>query len=552
MPDPVILVAVDDASVCEELQTALQRRFAPDYEVLGGESGWATAQLATLAEAGRDVALVLAATELPAAGIGGVELLTGVRRQHPQARRLLLVDRGRWRGHPIREAMVLGQVDSYVFVPWALPEPWLYLPVTESLADWERSRPAEQVAATIVGEPESRRAYELRDIFSRAAIPYEFLDFESDEGAAVLAQHGGSQPDLPLLLMHPSSVLTDPSDVEIVEQLGFVSAPPEGECDVAVLGAGPSGMSAAVYATSEGLRTVMVTPGVPGGQAGTSSMIRNYLGFPRGLAGTELTNRAVEQAWLFGTEMVLADQAVGLAADGRHRLVTTRRGRLRARAVVLATGVDWRRLEVPSLEAFFGVGVFYGAAVSEADAMTGRQVVVVGGGNSAGQAAIHLAKRASGVTIAVRGPSLAETMSDYLIREIDASPRISLRRNTEVVDAAGRGRLESLVLRDNVTGSTETFAADALFVMIGAEPRTDWLDGVVARDAAGYVLTGADVPSTTWPLERPPTFLETSLPGVFAVGDVQHGSTKRVATSVGAGAMAIRLIHQYLQDQAGS
>ena len=277
-------------------------------------------------------------------------------------------------------------------------------------------------------------------------------------------------------------------------------------------------------------------------------MIRNYLGFPRGLAGTELTNRAVEQAWLFGTEMVLADQAVGLAADGRYRLVTTRRGRLRARAVVLATGVDWRRLEVPSLEAFFGVGVFYGAAVSEADAMTGRQVVVVGGGNSAGQAAIHLAKRASDVTIAVRGPSLAETMSDYLIREIDASPRIPLRRNTEVVDAAGRGRLESLVLRDNVTGSTETFAADALFVMIGAEPRTDWLDGVVARDPAGYVLTGADVPPETWPLERPPAFLETSLPGVFAVGDVQHGSTKRVATSVGSGAMAIRLVHQYLAD----
>jgi thioredoxin reductase (NADPH) len=281
-------------------------------------------------------------------------------------------------------------------------------------------------------------------------------------------------------------------------------------------------------------------------------MIRNYLGFPRGLAGSELTNRAVEQAWLFGAEMVLADQAIELAADGQHRLVTTRRGRLRARTVVLATGVDWRRLEVPSLEAFFGAGVFYGAAVSEADAMTGRQVVVVGGGNSAGQAAIHLAKRASRVTIAVRGPSLAETMSDYLIREIDASPRIALRRNTEVVGAAGRGRLESLVMRDNVWGSTETFAADALFVMIGAEPRTDWLDGVVARDPAGYVLTGADIPAVAWPLARPPAFLETSLPGVFAVGDVQHGSTKRVATSVGSGAMAIRLVHQYLQGQAGS
>ena len=544
----VILVAVDDPSVRAALADDLGHRFTPDYDVLEGSSSWARDQLDALADAGRNVALVLAATDLPEAGMGGVDLLADVRRRHSQARRLLLVDRARWRGHPVREAMVLGHVDSYVFVPWAQREPWLYLPVTEALADWERGQPAEQVAVTIVGEPESRRAYELRDIFSRAAIPYELLDWESDEGAAVLAEHGGSQSDLPLLLMHPGSVLTAPDDVEIVEHLGFVSAPPEGECDVAVVGAGPSGMSAAVYATSEGLRTVMVTPGVPGGQAGTSSMIRNYLGFPRGLAGSELTNRAVEQAWLFGAEMVLADEAVGLAADGQYRLVTTRRGRLRARAVVLATGVDWRRLEVPSLEAFFGVGVFYGAAVSEAEAMTGRQVVVVGGGNSAGQAAIHLAKRASNVTIAVRGPSQAETMSDYLVREIDASPRITLRRNTEVVGADGRGRLESLVLRDNLTGSTEAFTADALFVMIGAEPRTDWLDGVVARDPAGYVLTGADIPPEAWPLERPPAFLETSLPGVFAVGDVQHGSTKRVATAVGSGAMAIRLVHQYLAD----
>ena len=226
MPVPVILAAVDDAVLRDSLVGAVERRFSPDYEVVGGSSSWAIDRLETLADAGRDVALVLAATELPDAGLGGVELLTGVRRQHPQARRLLLVDRGRWRGHPIREAMVLGQVDSYVFVPWALLEPWLYLPVTEALADWERSRPADQVAMTIVGEPESRRAYELRDIFSRAAIPYEFLDWESDEGAAVLAVHGGSSPDLPLLLVHPSSVLTDPDDVEIVEQLGFVSAPP--------------------------------------------------------------------------------------------------------------------------------------------------------------------------------------------------------------------------------------------------------------------------------------------------------------------------------------
>jgi thioredoxin reductase (NADPH) len=346
--------------------------------------------------------------------------------------------------------------------------------------------------------------------------------------------------------MYPGVVLVDPDDVQLVEQMGFASSPPDRPCDVAVVGGGPSGMSAAVYATSEGLSTVLVSPGVPGGQAGTSSMIRNYLGFPRGLPGAELTTRAVEQAWLFGTEMVLADEVVGLAADGEYRLLTTRRGRLRARAVVLATGVDWRRLDVPSLDAFVGSGVFYGAAVSEAEAMAGRRVVVVGGGNSSGQAAIQLARRAQAVTIAIRGPSLSVTMSDYLIREIEASTTIALKCNTEVVDAVGAGRLEAVALRDNVSGQTATFDTDALFVMIGAEPHTDWLDGVVARDPAGYLLTGDDVPSECWPLHRPPAFLETSLPGVFAVGDVQHGSTKRVATSVGSGAMAIRLIHQYL------
>ena len=552
MSAPVIVVAVDDERLRDALVANLGPRFSPHYEVICGPSRWATERLKSLADEGRDVALVMAATDLPDLGIGGVELLAKVRRRHPRARRQLLVDRGEWRGHPIREAMILGLVDSYVFVPWGQRERWLFLPVTEALADWERSRPPEEVAVTVVGESAARRSYELRDIFSRAAIPFIFVDPESADGAALLAEDGGvsSAQRLPLLLMASGARLADPTDAQIVEQLGFLSEPPDRVYDVAVVGAGPSGLSAAVYATSEGLSTVLVSPGVPGGQAGTSSMIRNYLGFPRGLAGVELTTRAFEQAWLFGTEMVLADTVLGIAPDGDHRLVTTSRGRLRARAVVLATGVDWRRLEVPSLEAFFGVGVFYGAAVSEADAMTGRQVVVVGGGNSAGQAAIHLNKRAGGVTVAVRGPSLAETMSDYLIREIDASPTITLRHNTEVVDATGRGRLERLILRDNRTGSTETLAADALFVMIGAEPRTDWLGEVVARDTAGYLLTGPDVPAAAWPLERPPLFLETSLPGVFAVGDVQHGSTKRVATSVGSGAIAIRLVHKYLAETA--
>jgi thioredoxin reductase (NADPH) len=277
-------------------------------------------------------------------------------------------------------------------------------------------------------------------------------------------------------------------------------------------------------------------------------MIRNYLGFPRGLAGSELTTRAIEQAWLFGTEMVLAERVMRIRADGDDRVLETDSGPLVAKAVVIATGVDWRRLEAPGLDTLLGTGVFYGAALSEAEAMTARRVVVVGGGNSAGQAAIYLARRAKTVTVVVRGQSLEESMSAYLIQEIDAAPNIDVLPGTEVVAGVGRGHLEGLNLRDNGTQQTSMVPADALFVMIGAQPRTDWLDQTVARDPRGYVLTGPDIPPEAWPLPRPPAFLETSLPGVFAVGDVQHDSTKRVATSVGAGAMAIRLIHNYLAD----
>jgi thioredoxin reductase (NADPH) len=426
----------------------------------------------------------------------------------------------------------------------------LYLPVTEALADWSKSGPPEKVALSIVGQPSDRRAHELRDIFSRASIPIAFLEPGSDQGRAVLQEAGVGDAALPVMVMHDGSraVLVQPTDRDIVAALGFPSVPEGGRYDVAVVGAGPSGLSAAVYATSEGLSTVIIDPSIPGGQAGTSSMIRNYLGFPRGLGGSELTTRAIEQAWLFGTEMVLAERVVRITTDGPERVLDTERGRLSARAVVIATGVDWRRLAIPTLDSLLGTGVFYGAALSEAEAMTGRRVVVVGGGNSAGQAAIYLARRAEMVTIVIRRESLTESMSDYLVQEVDAATNITVRPYTEIVGAVGRGRLEGLSLQDSRTRQTETVPAEALFVMIGAEPRTDWLDGVVARDPRGYLLTGPDIPPAMWTLSRPAAFLETSLPGVFAVGDVQHDSTKRVATSVGSGAMAIRLVHQYLAD----
>jgi thioredoxin reductase (NADPH) len=314
---------------------------------------------------------------------------------------------------------------------------------------------------------------------------------------------------------------------------------------VVIVGGGPSGLSAAVYAASEGLRTVLLDQGIFGGQAGTSSMIRNYLGFPRGVSGGELAARALEQAWLFGADTLTPQNAVRLEVNGRHHVVHTVDGTtVTARAVIIATGVSWRRLEVDSVEALLGAGVFYGAAGAEAEALIDEEVFVVGGGNSAGQAAVHLAQYASGVTVLIRRDSLESTMSQYLIREIAATPNISVRSQSEIVRAHGIGRLDALTVRHRQSGECVRLPARAVFIMIGGEPRTEWLVGTLERDDQGFLLTGADVASQ----QRPAMFLETSVPGVFAVGDVRHGSVKRVAPSVGSGAIAIALIHEYLSS----
>src|SRR6266511_2521851 len=351
-------------------------------------------------------------------------------------------------------------------------------------------------------------------------------------------------------------LLVEPSNAELVELLGGTTEPPVGICDLVIVGAGPAGLAAAVYAASEGLRTLVVEPEVFGGQAGTSSRIRNYLGFPRGISGDDLAYRAVEQAWLFGADFVFTQAATALRACGPDRLLRLSRGaEVTARAAIFATGVAWRRLGVPSLEALHGAGVFYGAAGAEARAVEGEDVFVVGAGNSAGQAAIHLARHAASVTILALEDALGTSMSDYLVKEIEATPNIAVRLRTQVVDGHGRGRLEGITLVDGQNGATESVPAAALFVLIGAEPHTWWLDGIVERDDRGYVVTGRDLlragkPPAGWTLERPPLRLETSLPGVFAAGDVRHGSVKRVATAVGEGAAAVQLVHEYLNDTA--
>ncbi len=544
-----ILVVADDGRVLDRLATDLERRFGGHYRILAeGSPAGALAALERLARGAEPVALVVAARRME--GLDGLALLARAQELHPSAKRVLLEHRGEWTsGEPVVRAMTLGQVDYVLFRPWLPVEQFLYLPVSEFLAAWEKSRGSTE-AIQIVGRHWAARSHELRDTLARIGIPFGFYSDDSPEGRRLLDQAGEDGSHLPVVLFRSGLVLVDPTHAELTAALGMRTSPAPGGCDILIVGAGPAGLAAAVYAASEGFTTQVLEPAVPGGQAGTSSHIRNYLGFPYGLSGDELAQRAVQQAWLFGAEFVLAQAATGLRASGDDRLVRLSDGsEIATRAVILATGVAWRRLGVPSLEALNGAGVFYGAAGSEARAMRGEDVFVIGAGNSAGQAAVHLSAYAASVTIVTIDERLGEFMSDYLVRKVEATPNIAVVLHTEVVDGHGHGRLEGLTLRDRHTGATRTVPASAMFVLIGAEPRTDWLDGVVERDERGYVLTGHDL--DRWPLARPPLPLETSLPGVFAAGDVRYRSIKRVASAAGEGSIAVQLVHQYLADAQG-
>jgi thioredoxin reductase (NADPH) len=550
MNHPILFLVDDRPKVLEALAADLARRFGADHRILTeGDPGAALEALEELAGRGEEVALVVAGQ--PMAALPGVQLLLRAHELHPGAKRVLLVGRREWTPtNPAVRAMTLGQIDTYLFEPWLPVGRFLYLPVSQVLADWVPSRGPSFEGIRIVGPRWGTRSHELRDMLTRMGIPHGWYQAGSATGRRLLEEAGEDGSRLPVVVFHSGQVFVDPSDAELAEALGFGTRPAAGSYDLVIVGAGPAGLAAAVYAASEGLDTLVVEPRVVGGQAGTSTMIRNYLGFPRGIGGGDLANRALEQAWLFGANLVLAQRATGLRADGPRRLVRLSDGsEVGAEAVVVASGVSWRRLGVPRLEALVGAGVFYGAAGAEARAMEGQEVFVVGGGNSAGQAALHLAKHAASVTLLVRGGDLATSMSDYLVQEIEQAPNVAVRLGTQVADGLGGRRLEGLRLRCR-DGSTEEVAAAALFVMIGGEPRTEWLAGV-ARDDRGYILTGHDLlgpdgPPAGWPLPRPPLLLETSIPGVFAAGDVRHRSVKRVASAVGEGAVAVQLVHQHL------
>ncbi len=547
---PVIVVVDDDTDTLAVITDELRTRYGRDYRVLSESSPTrALERLRDLAKARDEIALVLADQWMPE--MSGVQLLADVHRIDRNARRGLLIQWGdRSTSDPILRASALGHIDYYLPKPVYLPDERFHRTVTEFLDEWWRTRGRWFEVVRVVGEERSARSHEIRDVLHRNALPVGFYTAESPEGLAILREFGAVGASLPVVILYNGRILANPTNSEVAEAIGVRVRPGTGTYDVAIVGAGPSGLAAGVYAASEGLRVAVVEHEALGGQAGTSSLIRNYLGFPRGISGAELAFRAFDQAWLFGTELVYGNPAVGLTTDysGARVITLADGGKITARAVVIACGVSYRRLGVSALESLVGAGVFYGAPVAEAAAFTGQRVFVIGGGNSAGQAARHLARYADQVTVLIRSESLAQSMSDYLIREIDAVANIDVRRSTEVIGGGGDGQLEWLQLRDRRTGDVDTARAAAVFVLIGAEPNTEWLRGSVARDQWGYILTAGDLnrESASWLVARAPLEFETSVPGVFAVGDVRHGSVKRVASAVGDGSVAIRAVHNYL------
>jgi len=556
----VILIISHESGTREILHRELSKRYGADYQIMAcQQSAELAARMRDLRAAGLPVALVIAS--FGAQDPDGIEVLAAVRAIDPAALRVAAVGWGDWQSvRSVFDAVALGALDHWVIRPVQAPAEEFHHSVTEFLREWGSQRGGGFEAAQVIGEQWSARSQELRDLFARYRVPAGFYDATGGRGRQMLRDLGLQSPELPVVVLRFAAErppLVNPSNRQIADAFGVMRPISPGEVfDVAVVGAGPAGLAAAVGTSSEGLSTVVVEHEAIGGQAGTSSMIRNYPGFSQGISGAMLAQEAWWQAWAFGTTFVYMRQVKSLSTDAGHYRLRLSDGRvLAARTVIIATGVAYQRLGIPALEDLQGRGVFYGAAASEAPAMRGRNVFVTGGGNSAGQAALHLAKWASQVTILVRAPSLAASMSDYLIRQISAAPNIDVRYRVQVADGAGTGtgtgtgHLQSLVLRDTASGARRTVPADALFVLIGGQPRTEWLGDSLARDRWGFILTGPDLPASAHsrrPASRPPLPLETSLPGVFAAGDVRRGSVKRVASAVGEGAAAIPLIHRYL------
>jgi thioredoxin reductase (NADPH) len=549
---PVLLTVDDDPGVSRAVARDLRRRYGQDYRVVRAESGpQALEALREIKLRGDVVAVLLADYRMPQ--MSGLEFLEQAMDLFPHARRALLTAYADT--DAAIQAINVVDLDHYLLKPWDPPEEKLY-PVLDALIElWLDADDKPITETQVVGHRWSVRSFEVRDFLARNSVPYRWFTVEQPEGQGLLQAAGLDATSIPLVVTPAGESLVDPSVEQIAAQVGLPTTPATDFYDTVIVGGGPAGLGAAVYAASEGLRTVLVERQATGGQAGQSSRIENYLGFPDGVSGTQLTDRARRQAHKFGAEVLTTRAVASLEVRGSSRVVRfADGGEVAAHTVVLATGVEYRRLEVPGADRLTGLGVFYGSAATEAPSCADQDVYVVGGANSAGQAAVFLARHARRVTLLVLADGLERSMSHYLIRQVREMPNIQVRLHTRVVGVAGRQHLERLSLCDTRAGTVEEVPASFLFVFIGASPCTQWLHGMIARDPDGFVLTGPDLlvggkRPTGWPLDRDPYHLEGSVPGIFAAGDVRANSVKRVASAVGEGAMAIQLVHRYLEAQ---
>ena len=543
---PAILTVDDEPTVLAAVARDLRRGFGERYRIVRAASGAEALELlGEVRRRGDPVALIIADQRMP--GMEGTELLSRAREIFPDAKRALLT------AYADTQAAIAAinevDLDYYLLKPWDPPEESLYPVVEDLLQTWEGGAELAATGVRVLGHRFSKHTHDLRDFLARNRVPGRWLDVEREGEAQELLQVAGvGEERLPVVLLEDGSVLERPTVMELAERLGVAVAPASEHYDLVIVGGGPAGLAAAVYGASEGLRTVMVESEAPGGQAGQSSRIENYLGFPSGLSGSDLARRATTQARRLGAELLTVSDAVRLRVEGAGRIVELTGGaQLSANSVLVSSGVSYRMMGAPGFADLTGAGVYYGATLTEARSCAEQHVVVIGGANSAGQAAVYFSSYAQKVTMLVRSDSLARSMSHYLIEQIAALDNVEVRTGAEAIAAQGPdGRLERLVVRGRDGERTED--VDACFVFIGALPQTDWLDGVVARDERGFILAGADVRERGWPLRREPQTLETSVPGVFVAGDVRARSIKRVASAVGEGSMAVTLIHQYLAD----
>lgn len=553
MAKPALIAVDDDPDVLNAVERDLRRRYAERYRIVGAGSGPAALNLLEkLQQRNEPVALLLVDHRMPE--MTGIEFLAEAIKVVPEARRVLLT------AYADTDAAIRAineiRLDHYLLKPWDPPEENLYPVLDDLLEDWQEAHRSHFEGIRVLGTRWSAQSFAMREFLARNHIPYRWLDVDTPdkdpEVKRAVDRFLRNEPKLPVVIFPDGTCVADPSPSDVADRIGLRRHADANSYDLVIVGGGPAGLAAGVYGASEGLKTIIIEREAPGGQAGLSSRIENYLGFPSGLSGGDLARRAVAQVRRFGAEILAPQEAVRVRTEGPYRILTLGDGsEVSSQTLLIATGVEWRKLDVPGMDRLTGAGVYYGAGSTEAPSCRDETVYVVGGANSAGQAAMNFARFASRVVMLVRGPSLSSTMSKYLIDDIGRTPNIEVQTNSQVVEVHGQDRLEAMSILCSKTGAVDRVPATALFIFIGAEPKTEWLAGFVERDSKGFILTGSDLirdgkTPAKWPLDRDPTLLESSLPGVYAVGDVRHGSVKRVASGVGEGSIAIQFVHQYL------